>query len=710
MIKRAIRLQLPETNSSSTHSVVIQRLQGSTETCNIPLTSDGKIAIVDSTRWDDPEVRAHFIEQGEYFGDAKSKAQYIYCATQLINSDQMYLAKSNSELLKVVEDVIKEFTGASEVQWKGTDQVDCTYDCGSVYQDIFIPYADDEVRLKEELRKFLFSPDSGFFVGNDNSGYEDLYVPTRLRTKESIKQRISIHFPEPLGRVDIDTYLGNFNWCTSLSSVKSGISGVEKNICLLPSGECIVKVGNKDHRHGKGKVLYPFYDNIYYNNYITIAKDPDTGELWVPFFNRQLSVRKFRDIAREIFPEKSNDFFRINDLGCDELFKLIQEKKYDLGVTMVPVSTGLVKTETEFVLSPDRNDLGKRGSSDYITTSYLNGNYSTTVYSSGTKIFRALRDGEDFKASFPDSLDIKLTNKCPWGCKFCHESSTASGKHADLGALVKTLREANLPAGVEIALGGGDVLDIPEEEFAKFLVKISGMGLLPRITLNYRDILNDTYYLKLLRLDKRLESLITDGGARFTDFAIGISIDKYDSPEISVVLNRILRREGEACTKIITMEKVVFHIIPGVLGLPEFKKLYKDVWDNYSTKRGHSAGFLFLGYKKWGRATDSKVPDLSDWSKYLSENFYSRRTIYSASQVGPNSFPIIGFDNLAIEQLGIRDKLLPSEWESIYMGDEFTHSMYIDAVSQTYAETSRSPKRVSWSESGLLDFFKSKQL
>ena len=67
----------------------------------------------------------------------------------------------------------------------------------------------------------------------------------------------------------------------------------------------------------------------------------------------------------------------------------------------------------------------------------------------------------------------------------------------------------------------------------------------------------------------------------------------------------------------------------------------------------------------------------------------------------------IGFDNLAIEQLRIKEFLPEDEWENLYMGDEGQHSMYIDAVRGEFARTSRSEERTSWDDVGLIDFFNS---
>jgi hypothetical protein len=69
---------------------------------------------------------------------------------------------------------------------------------------------------------------------------------------------------------------------------------------------------------------------------------------------------------------------------------------------------------------------------------------------------------------------------------------------------------------------------------------------------------------------------------------------------------------------------------------------------------------------------------------------------------------IISFDNLAIEQLNLFSKISSEIRKATYQGDDFTHTMYIDAVEQTFAPTSRAPKndRVSWSTMGLSEYFK----
>ena len=62
--------------------------------------------------------------------------------------------------------------------------------------------------------------------------------------------------------------------------------------------------------------------------------------------------------------------------------------------------------------------------------SYVNGNYTTTIYDDGTRI-RETEDDE-FVPAFAENCDIKITDSCNMGCSFCHEGSTPQGKHGDI--------------------------------------------------------------------------------------------------------------------------------------------------------------------------------------------------------------------------------------------------------------------------------------
>ena len=56
-----------------------------------------------------------------------------------------------------------------------------------------------------------------------------------------------------------------------------------------------------------------------------------------------------------------------------------------------------------------------------------------------------------------------------------------------------------------------------------------------------------------------------------------------------------------------------------------------------------------------------------------------------------NEFKVVSFDNLAIEQLAVKNLLSDKEWEEFYMGDDGTSTYYIDMVERKFAKSSTAP-------------------
>jgi len=308
---------------------------------------------------------------------------------------------------------------------------------------------------------------------------------------------------------------------------------------------------------------------------------------------------------------------------------------------------------------------------------YRNGNY--VVRWRGLNLQkRCLRVGEDFMPEFPDSIDLKITNRCSWGCPYCHESSTKDGESFNYDKTIEILSQLpELP--IEIAIGGGDVLDAPD--FRRLVKWLNDRGNKTRATVNIKDILK-----RRKTFEKELKGVE----------AVGVSLDSLpefikDWENKDSLLSTIY-----GTSDLFPQDKTyVAHIIAGVFPYKDLETLFDSAT---------SIPTLILGYKQWGRAKDTALPkDLEKFKETLwrlidkmkneaYDNFVQCRTI--------------GFDNLALEQLDIKSLLPKDEWERIYMGDEGNHSMYIDAVKGEYAMTSRSADRVSWDSIGLVDYFK----
>ena len=301
---------------------------------------------------------------------------------------------------------------------------------------------------------------------------------------------------------------------------------------------------------------------------------------------------------------------------------------------------------------------------------YINGNYFVQ-FDGWDKSYRSLRLNDPvFKSEFPDSIDLKITNCCSIGCKYCHESSIPDGKHFNPQNTIKILSE--LPkVGIELAIGGGSILEMPEDDLINFLKWCNDNNFLTRATINSKDLL-DNKKLKLLE--------------KITDFieAFGISIDNPDN------YDHIFEIIDDA----LYFKKVVYHIIAGIYPINRLKELLSHK---------QCCSVLILGYKNWGRGKNI-TPSLDNWKEEIAKLIYSQRTI------SKNSWNI-SFDNLAIEQLGIKDVLTEKEWKSLYMGPEFSHSMYVDAVSEIFAPTSRSVERTKWEDcESILDYYKNNRV
>lgn len=281
---------------------------------------------------------------------------------------------------------------------------------------------------------------------------------------------------------------------------------------------------------------------------------------------------------------------------------------------------------------------------------YLNGNVKTTIYLDGTLIREFKGEPEP---DHPDGIDVKITDYCNMGCVYCHEMSTTVGRHANIDKLLEVL--SVLPAGVEIAIGGGNPLDHPE--LKRFLIALKDQGLIANITVNQGHLM--TYY-------KQLRELIKQDLVRH----IGISIINKNYKYI----NRLLK----------LTKNIVFHVIIGVNKPKDITSLISNT--------GHNK-VLILGYKEYGFG--------KDYSFHLNKEIRSWQVLMMfLSRIAHCSF-----DNLAIKQLDIQQFISNERWSQTYMGDDGQFTMYVDGVRQQYAVSSTSNRRVSFNSTTLIDFF-----
>lgn len=311
-------------------------------------------------------------------------------------------------------------------------------------------------------------------------------------------------------------------------------------------------------------------------------------------------------------------------------------------------------------------------------SSYINGNYYVEINAkTGTKKYRALRQGEDFHAEFPDSIDLKITDKCNIGCPFCHESSTSQGNTANLINLQKSLGQ--LPKGypIEIALGGGDILECPTLTLP-LIEWLHDQGKIVAGTFNVKSLLR-TLTADGIKIIRKLDN-------------IGISIDR----------SLTLDEKNTLCTSVSCATSWVYHVILGIISPRDLRYILRETspWGDR---------VLILGYKQFGRGkfTNPLTPELiKEYRDIIWEVSWNKGNLSYAEVKRMKTVRAIGFDNLALEQLDLKNHVHPQIWEKLYLGDEFTNTMYIDGVKGEYAPTSRSTERVSWNNTGLIEYFK----
>ena len=269
---------------------------------------------------------------------------------------------------------------------------------------------------------------------------------------------------------------------------------------------------------------------------------------------------------------------------------------------------------------------------------YKNGNFTTKIFSDGTKV-RETEDNE-FTPAFAENMDIKITNCCDMGCKFCHEGSTIDGKHGDILNVkcVDTLHPYQ-----EVALGGGDVTSHPD--LIPFLHKLKERKVIANVTINQKHFEEKQDLIKYL-VDEKLV------------YGIGVSLVNPTDSFISLVKK---------------YPNAVIHVINGVVTQPQIDKLA----DN-------NLKMLILGYKQLRRGNEYLSSNLQSVHKnqnWLAENLPDIIERFNA----------VSFDNLAIEQLDVQRLLSKEEWDEFYMGDDGTMTYYIDMVEQKFAKSSTAP-------------------
>ena len=273
---------------------------------------------------------------------------------------------------------------------------------------------------------------------------------------------------------------------------------------------------------------------------------------------------------------------------------------------------------------------------------YQNGNSLVTLCEDGTRIIET--EDDEFVYEVPCNADIKISDRCKFGCAMCHENSTPNGALAPLENLqfLKTWG-----VGKECSLGGGALTEHPQ--LTEILQFIKDCDLIANGTFHQDEVVENFELIKSLQ----------DQGLLY---GIGISYSHED--------DRLIE-----CVK--QLNNVVFHVIAGLV-------THKDL--KYLSENFENPKLLLLGYKmfrrgdilynKIGEKIERNIEKLSRHINWLFANF-----------------SVVSFDNKGLEQLKIKKWVSEKTWEQCYQGDDRITGMYIDAVKGEFAANSTSTDR-----------------
>lgn len=287
--------------------------------------------------------------------------------------------------------------------------------------------------------------------------------------------------------------------------------------------------------------------------------------------------------------------------------------------------------------------------------SYQNGNYTVYINTeNGTKIRK--NDLDYFEPEWPESADIKITNCCKHGCSMCHENSTPDGKHADIlnAKFIETLHPY-----MELAIGGGNPLEHPDLE--AFLYKCKDLKLIPSMTVHQGDFMENLDLFRHYRDEKLL-------------YGIGVSVS-YVTDELIEALQEF--------------PNAVCHIIAGITTETVINKLAHN-----------NLKILILGYKIFRRGEDLYKKNNSTID-FLIQYMYD----ILPQMINEHWFNTISFDNLAIEQLKPARLMSEEDYSEFYMGDDGSHTMFINMVDNEFTVSSTWNKRYPITDN-IIDMFK----
>ena len=245
----------------------------------------------------------------------------------------------------------------------------------------------------------------------------------------------------------------------------------------------------------------------------------------------------------------------------------------------------------------------------------------------GGKLRFSFKDETPYTHStYPELVDIKITDFCELGCEYCYADSTAKGSHADMSYLFNLAHALSDMGVFEVALGGGEPTTHPK--FDSIVELFHNNKICVNVTTH------GSYGIRNAKTAKRLSSI-----AHSVSYDLSV-LDKRDK-------YRDMKLSRSPCLYV--------NVVMGTIDRDDFRRII------YACQL-LSITPVLLGFKKVGRGANFNLIPYDWWVDDIKE-----------------SQAMVHIDTcLACEY---KDRLVEEHIPSIlYTTEEGKYSMYIDAV------------------------------
>jgi len=263
--------------------------------------------------------------------------------------------------------------------------------------------------------------------------------------------------------------------------------------------------------------------------------------------------------------------------------------------------------------------------------------------SNGTKLRLSLTGNNVTytKSTWPELVDISITDYCETNCAFCYRGSTTEGKHASYEFIYELAYMLSARGVFEVALGGGETTSHPK--FKEIIQDFASRDVIVNFTTR------DLSWIRNLSWVKIIDSI----------GAFAYSIDGVKNIE---ELHKVITAVS------FPKNKVTVQLIMGTVTQSHFVKILSKCYE-------YRIPLTLLGYKTTERGANFKPREYS----WMLHEILVLRAVYKC--------PSIGFDTVLVQQFEqelIENNINPK----LFNIAEGKTSCFIDAVKKTMGPSS----------------------